>query len=68
MKLLTMIIAGSAGILLLSTMICGLWIRSQKGGVDPSSITFHSTIAIVSVLFGLLTAVLLMVQVARHGL
>ena len=44
-------------LLLISTLICGLWMRSQPQ-VDPSSITFHIWLGILSVLAGLGTSAL----------
>lgn len=48
-------------ILLLSTLICGLWIR-YSGEADDSSVTFHMGIASVTVVAGLITSVLVIVN------
>jgi hypothetical protein len=49
MRLFAVLFSILTGLLLLSTLICGLWIRAQKDPVDPSSVQFHTTIAIASV-------------------
>lgn len=66
MKTFMLIFSSITVLMLLSTMICGLWMRAQKE-VDPSSIAFHSTIAVASVIFALAAIVLLLLQVVRHG-
>lgn len=51
MTVVAVIVSVLAVILLLSTLICGLWIRS-KGLNDPQSKDFHTKIGIAAVIFG----------------
>ncbi len=55
MKVSTMVSGSIALFLLLSTMICGLWLRAGGAG----SMNFHSTCGIASVVFSAITWVLL---------
>jgi len=59
MKIFTNIVAILAIIGLLSTLICGLWI-TQQTNVELSSINFHVTIGIASVVLSILTILLLL--------
>lgn len=56
------------GLLWLSTMICGLWIRSQNltGPERASSLSFHTAIGMVSVVVGLITLGLMVFWLVRH--
>ena len=65
MKTISIIVAVITILLLLSTLICGLWIKS-KGLTDPSSLNFHMQIGIASVIFGLISATLLLVQTLKN--
>ena len=47
MKTAVLIMAIVTGLLLFSTVVCGLWIR-YSGEVDESSTSFHMTIGIVT--------------------
>lgn len=58
MKTINLIIGIITGLLLLSTAICGFWIRANKI-TDISSINFHVTIGSVSIVFGMLTVIIL---------
>lgn len=53
MKTLRVVLNVSTALLLASTAICGLWLRSQGATVDPSSIGFHMTIGLLTVVVGL---------------
>jgi hypothetical protein len=48
MKTLVIILDIVTGLLLFSTLVCGLWINAQPQ-VDPSSVKFHMSIAILTV-------------------
>ncbi len=61
MKLFTNIISIMAIISLLSTLICGLWIKQQIN-LDASSIEFHKWIGILSVVLAVLALILNMVK------
>ncbi len=43
-------------VLLLCTLICGLWLRFSGNKVDPSSLTFHMVLGALTVLAGLITS------------
>ncbi len=44
------------GLLLLSTLICGLWLASApESEIEDSSVTFHMTLGIITVGCALLT-------------
>ena len=64
MRTLTLILGILTGLLLASTLICGLWMRAQEV-VDPSSISFHMTIGVAAALVAALTLVLSVSQVMR---
>lgn len=54
MKKATMISAGITVLLLLSTMICGLWLRANNIS-DPGSFDFHVNCGIGAVVFSVIT-------------
>ncbi len=58
MKLLNLTIAIVSGLLLISTAICGFWIRANKI-TDITSIDFHVKIGSLSIVFGMLSVVIL---------
>ncbi|AET69304.1 hypothetical protein Desor_3850 [Desulfosporosinus orientis DSM 765] len=60
MKVVTMISSIITFLLLLSTMICGLWLKANNA-TDPSSFSFHMNCGIASVVFCFITIVLLAV-------
>jgi len=62
MKTLTIILAVVSGLLMASTLICGLWMRSQPQ-VDPSSVTFHMGIALLTIVLSLATIVMAISQI-----
>lgn len=64
MKTATLISAIITALLMLSTMICGLWIRANNI-TDPSSFNFHVNCGIASVIFSLITLVMVIVMLAR---
>ncbi len=54
MKTVSIILGSISVLLLLSTLICGFWIRSQSAAGTPpdaSSITFHMQIAVATAIF-----------------
>lgn len=61
MKLLTNIVAIGAILGLLSTLICGLWMKQQTT-LEASSISFHTTIGIGSIVLAVSALVLLMMR------
>ncbi len=64
MRTLTLILGVLAGLLLVSTLICGLWMRAQAV-VDPSSVSFHMMIGVAAVLVTAVTLVLSISQAMR---
>ena len=62
MKTVIVIMAVLTGLLMLSTLICGFWMRVQET-VDPSSISFHMGIALLSVVLALATLVVAIGQI-----
>ncbi len=61
MKTLTLIVAILAIVCLLSTLICGFWMKQQTN-VEASSINFHVTLGIASVVLGVLSILLLLTR------
>jgi hypothetical protein len=64
MKTILIIIAIITGLLLLSTLVCGLWIRANKV-TEVSSMSFHTNIGIASVIFGIITVIALIIFALR---
>jgi len=64
MKIATLISAVITALLMTSTMICGLWMRSNNI-TDPSSFEFHVNCGIAAVVFSLITLVMVIVMLAR---
>ena len=65
MKATINILAILTGILLFSTLVCGLWLRYSGEVIEDSSKVFHLSIGVATVLFTALTLVLAVVQVNR---
>jgi hypothetical protein len=63
MKSILIILIGISILLMLSTLICGLWIRNNAEQVETSSIDFHMTIGIASVVLSAATMVLAIFKV-----
>jgi hypothetical protein len=63
MKTLLIILISISILLLLSTLICGLWIRNNAEQVEPSSIDFHMSIGIATVVLSTATMVLALFKV-----
>jgi uncharacterized BrkB/YihY/UPF0761 family membrane protein len=64
MRIATLISTIITGILMLSTMICGLWIKSNNI-TDASSLEFHIICGIASVIFCFISITLLVVLLNR---
>lgn len=64
MKKATIISAIITVLLLLSTMICGLWLRANNIS-DPSSFDFHINCGIAAVVFSVITLCLAMATFSR---
>ncbi|KAJ49637.1 fumarate reductase subunit D [Clostridium tetanomorphum] len=66
MKVISLITGIVTILLLLSTLICGLWIKSHDLVNNIDSLAFHMRIGIASVIFGLFSTILLIIQVIKH--
>lgn len=64
MKAAALISSIITGLLLLTTMICGLWIRANEI-TDQGSLDFHVTSGIASVVFSFITLTLVIILLAR---
>lgn len=64
MKTVVVILDAVTGLLIFSTLVCGLWIRTQPE-VDPSSVSFHMWIAILTVTFMVVSMVVSTIGVFR---
>lgn len=64
MKTALLILDVVTGLLIFSTLICGLWIKAQPE-LDPSSVTFHLGIALLTTGFVVVTLVVASVAVFR---
>lgn len=64
MKNATLISAIITALLMTSTMICGLWMKSNNI-TDPSSFGFHTACGIASVVFSFITLALLITMLKR---
>ena len=63
MKTLPIILSSLSVLMLLSTLICGLWLRSN--GAPADSVAFHAKLAIPTVIITLITFVVLIVRVMK---
>lgn len=66
MKIVSLIVGILTMLLLLSTLICGLWINAKGLTNDSSSLAFHMKIGTASVIFGVISVILLIVQTVKH--
>ena len=64
MKIISIITAIVTALLLFSTLICGLWIRSNKV-TDASSLSFHMNIGIATVVLSTISIILLFILAMR---
>lgn len=64
MKTTIIILDAVTGLLIFSTLICGLWIKAQPK-IDPSSVSFHLGIALLTTGFVVVTLVVASVAVFR---
>lgn len=65
MRMVSLVIAIITVVLLLSTLLCGSWIHAKGLATDVEATAFHMKIGIASVVFGLLTAALLILKLVR---
>ncbi len=64
MKTAALISSIATGLLMLSTMICGLWIKANDI-TDPGSLNFHVNSGIASVVFSFITLFLVIRMLFR---
>lgn len=64
MKWIMVVSSVTSILLLLSTLICGMWIRS-KHITEPSSLNFHMQIGILTVAVCLISSVLLLIKAGK---
>ena len=55
MKTVVVVVAGLATLLAVCTVICGMWLHSH--GADASSISFHMTIGLATMVLTIATAI-----------
>lgn len=61
MKIIALIMGVLAALLLLSTAICGLWIKANQV-TEASSLQFHMTLGLIAVVVSLVSFVLLFMR------
>jgi hypothetical protein len=61
MNIIYILIAILTILLLLSLLLCGLWLKSHPTN-DPSSVKFHLQLGITTIICSLISAILLIVQ------
>ena len=67
MKTILVISAVLTGLLIFSTVVCGLWLRYSGEPVEQSSLNFHMLIGLATALVAYLTVVLGVVSAFRGG-
>jgi hypothetical protein len=65
MKIFSISVAVLSALMLLSTLLCGMWIRTHKI-TEVSSLDFHMKLGSATVIFALATAVLLIIQMVKR--
>ena len=64
MKIASIILSSLTILMVLSQLICGLWLQSN--GADASNIAFHTKLGIGSVAMTLITLVVLLIYALKH--
>jgi hypothetical protein len=64
MTTVSIILSAITILLVLSQLVCGLWLRA-KGG-KPEDVTFHARLGIGSALTALVTVVVMLTVVVQH--
>lgn len=64
MKIVVLVLSILTGLLMFSTVVCGLWIKAQPE-VDASSISFHQGIALLTAAFVVVSLVVSTITVFR---
>lgn len=63
MKTTSILLSSLSILMALSQLICGLWIKSN--GAVPSSVSFHASLGIATVLVILVTIVVMLVFIVK---
>ena len=63
MKTTSIILSSLSILMALSQLICGLWIKAN--GAVPSSVSFHASLGIATVLVVLITIVVMLVFIVK---
>jgi hypothetical protein len=63
MKTVLILMSVASGLLIFSTTVCGLWLRSH--GAPAESVAFHANIALATSAVGMALAVTVLVVVLR---
>ena len=62
MKTILIVLSAISILMLLSTLICGFWIKAQGAAVDKSSLSFHAGFAVIAILITGTTLVLALIK------
>lgn len=65
MRIALWITTGLTGLLLFSTLACGLWIRSRGDAAAQSDINFHMGIALLTIAVTVVTLVMYVLRAAQ---
>ena len=64
MKIASIILSSLTILMVLSQLICGLWLQSN--GSEPSSIVFHSQLGIATVVMTVITIIVMLVYIFKR--
>jgi hypothetical protein len=64
MKTVSIILSSLTILMVLSQLICGLWLQSH--GADSSNITFHVRFGVGTVITALTTIIVMLIFVLKH--
>jgi hypothetical protein len=65
MKIVLIVLSVVSGLLVMSTTICGVWVKAN--GAPADSVAFHGNIAMATAAASLILAVLVLVLALRGG-
>ena len=63
MKIIAILLSSATGLLVFSTLLCGLWLRAK--GVTPEGVNFHVSLALVTVAAVVITVIAQLIFVLR---
>ena len=64
MKTASIILSSITVLMVLSQLICGLWMQSN--GADASNIAFHTKLGIGTVIMALITITVMLIAIFKH--